>query len=799
MIDPRSPDFTDTPVSPKRRGAVYAPSDPLAPPLVSVVTPFFNTSPGVFAETARCVLGQSWQQWEWLIVNDASSEPESLAVLAEYRARDPRIRVLDLAANQGPGEARNAGFAAARGEYVYQLDDDDLLEPTALEKAYFFLESNPEYAFVNAWSVAFGGQEYLWSEGFEQGPRFLQSNCVTNGALLRRSALAASGGYDTSIRGGMEDWDFWLRLADRGLWGGTIAEHHHWYRRRPNHNDRWRDWDLGRRQGAFAADLRRRYPRLVDGEFPRVTPRCHVPFDRVRPAWPEVNRLAKSRPRLLMILPWLTFGGADKFNLDLVAQLIQQGWDVTIVTTVRGDHSWTPVFAHLTPDIFVLRNFLRLGDQPAFLRYLIRSRQPDVVMVSNSEFGYLLLPYLRAQCPEPAYIDYCHMEEEYYKDGGFPRYAAACQDDLDLNVVASEHLKNWMVRRGAAAERIEVVHINVDSDYWTPDPAVRARVRSAHGLAADDVVLLYPVRICAQKQPQVFARVMKALADRHLSFQALVAGDGEERPWLETYLRQNGLAERVRVLGAVSSATVRALMQASDILFLPSLWEGIALAIYEAMACGLLVVGADVGGQRELVTPDCGVLLPRAAPDVEVPRYAEVLAGLLADPVRRAALGRNARLRVQERFTLDEMGRRMADVLARVQQPRAHAESIPLSPRAALESATRAVEFMRLQEVADSLWADMSRAREHQHAATAAVSPADAQLAGLYGSTGWKVLMFLYRVRFFLFPRGSRRERFGRWGMHMQRRFRFFARQGLRPLLRATGRYFRRVLFTRSP
>ena len=199
--------------------------------------------------------------------------------------------------------------------------------------------------------------------------------------------------------------------------------------------------------------------------------------------------------------------------------------------------------------------------------------------------------------------------------------------------------------------------------------------------------------------------------------------------------------------------------------------------------------------------PPVRLLINNRNPDqrgtfVNIPGY---LTDLLADPVRRAALGRNARLRVQERFTLDEMGRRMADVLARVQQPRAHAESIPLSPRAALESATRAVEFMRLQEVADSLWADMSRAREHQHAATAAVSPADAQLAGLYGSTGWKVLMFLYRVRFFLFPRGSRRERFGRWGMHMQRRFRFFARQGLRPLLRATGRYFRRVLFTRSP
>ncbi len=62
-------------------------------------------------------------------------------------------------------------------------------------------------------------------------------------------------------------------------------------------------------------------------------------------------------------------------------------------------------------------------------------------------------------------------------------------------------------------------------------------------------------------------------------------------------------------VGALPNPRLRDLMAAADILFLPSAWEGIAQSIYEAMAAGLVVVGADVGGQRELVTPDCGYLL----------------------------------------------------------------------------------------------------------------------------------------------------------------------------------------------
>src|SRR5688572_25552779 len=104
MIDPQQPDYADTPASAHRAPFDYAPADAQAEPLVSIDTPFFDTG-AVFHETARSVLRQSLQGWEWLIVNDGSTSDESLSVLAHYRHGDARIRVVDLPRNSGPSAA----------------------------------------------------------------------------------------------------------------------------------------------------------------------------------------------------------------------------------------------------------------------------------------------------------------------------------------------------------------------------------------------------------------------------------------------------------------------------------------------------------------------------------------------------------------------------------------------------------------------------------------------------------------------------------------------------------------------
>lgn len=704
MIDPLQPDYTNIPTAHRRSRFGYEPIEHELVPCVTIVTPFYNTGP-VFHETAQSVLQQSFQQFEWLIINDGSTDPAALAVLECYRTKDPRIQVLDHHTNQGLPAARNTGFRAARTPYIVQLDSDDLLEPTTVEKWFWFLESHPEYAFAGSYSIAFEGQEYLWKKGFHSGRESLEDNQIDNKTIIRKSVHAAVGGYDETIHAGVDDWDFWLRCANAGYWGGTVPEFLAWYRRRPTHSDRWTTWDDPEWWKRLRATFRQKYGKLWDGEFPQPQPQWHTPFAVIPEELPCQNLLSKAKPRVLLMVPWLTFGGAEKFNLDLIKQITQRGWEVSMVATLNADHVWFPQFSQYTPDVFILPHFLRLVDHPRFLRYLIRSRHIDVVLISQCELGYFLLPYLRTTCPTTAFVDLSHIENESWRDGGYPRMGVEYQSLLDLNIVVSMHLKRWMEKRGADGKRIAVCYINVDPALWCPAPVERrAMLRRELQIPETTPVILYVGRICAQKQPRVFANAMALLAQQNADFCALVAGDGPDLEWLRTFVKNQGLTSRVSLLGAVPSHRVRELLQASDLFFLPSEWEGISLAIYEAMACGVPVVGADVGGQGELLTSDCGVLVSRSDEKTEAKRYAEELVLLLRDQQRRHALGQAARKRVEAHFPLPAMGDHIVSLLQEAMQiHQSQPRTLPTLDVARI-SVMHTIEYTRLAEFTDGLW-----------------------------------------------------------------------------------------------
>lgn len=703
MINPAAPDYLNTPVHPLRPGYNYkqAAGSSLQP-AATIVTPFYNPGP-VFAETIQAVLQQSCQNFEWIIVNDGSSDPASLSMLAELERQEARVRVIHQE-NRGPGAARNRAVQEARADYICQLDSDDLIEPTFIEKCLWALISNPQYSFCNSYAVGFGDRTYLWPVGFERGAEFLQENRVSPHAVIRRAAHIETGGYDETIRHGHEDWDYWLNLAEKGHWGYTIPEYLLWYRWRANSRV-WETLADPARHNTFRAFLRHKHATLTERIFPNPQPHYSMPFERVCDELPLQNPLGKSvgRKRILMILPWMTMGGSDKFALDLVAQLSGSGYDITIAATVDGPSPWLHEFARYTPDFFILHHFLRPADFPRFLRYLIESRQIDVVFLSHSFLGYQLLPYLRSWCPDVTFVDYNHIVEEYWKNGSYPRCAVGYQELLDLNIVSSQHLKNWMVGRGADANRIEVCYTNIDPDQWNPACYPRAEIRRALAVPEATSLILYAGRLCEQKRPQVLAQTMRELARQNLEFLCLVAGDGELRGFLEVFIRQHGLERRIRLLGAVSNQRIRELLAAADIFFLPSQWEGLSLALFEAMSMQVVPVSADVGGQRELVTPECGFLISQG--ENEVQEYVSALKQLIESPELRVSMGQAGRQRIVEHFTVDQMAGRMDGLLNRAQ------ELARVSPRPAvgkglgLECAILAIEYTRLEKLADELWA----------------------------------------------------------------------------------------------
>lgn len=732
MIDPRSPNYQSLP---PRDRIVRMPGSDVGPPAVSVITAFFN--PGeVVRETAMSVLEQTLTNWEWLIVDDASTDADSVRLLDELATLDPRIRVIRAPHNAGPGAARNLGARHARATVLFFLDADDLIEPTMLEKVAWQMASRPDTSAVSTYEVGFGAQEYLWPHGFHTPELFLSECPVGAHAVgVRAEAFARVGGFDESIRGGMEDWDLWFRFASAGLWGTTIPEYLSWYRRRDSHAARWADWDGGERQRRFHQALREKYAPV----FARPPAALHLPdgvFEPVRAEVPVRNSLRRSSRHLLMIVPWLTMGGSDKFNLHLVEQLRDLGWEITIATTLPGDQWWHPQFTRFTRDVFITQNFLRPIDVPVFLRGLIESRRPDAVYLSHSELAYWLLWYLRAHCPEPAYVDYIHMEEEYWKNGGYPRYAAGSRGLLDMTIASSEHLRRWVISRGGDPEKTLVCTTNEDTSAWKPDATARRKVRAELGLSDEVPVILYAGRICSQKQPQVFAQSLNRLAERGMTFTAVVAGDGADRPVVECMLR--GLIDRgtVRMLGAVPNARMKELCASADIFFLPSLWEGISLAVYEAMASGLAIVGADVGGQRELVTPETGFLIQRSTPEAEAEEYAELLARLVGDEDLRRRMGRAARERIEGGFRLVDMGRRMDELIRQAIDTRGERNFGAMDRYSADESAARAVEHFRIHGLADHLWVENARLRAELAARVMVPQGVDSGVNGAVGVGG---------------------------------------------------------------
>jgi glycosyltransferase involved in cell wall biosynthesis len=362
--------------------------------------------------------------------------------------------------------------------------------------------------------------------------------------------------------------------------------------------------------------------------------------------------------RLLMLAPHLEIGGSDKFNLDLIECLQRDhAYEVSIITTRSSPHRWREHFERLTPDIFALHTFLLVEDYPQFISNFIQTRKPDTVLIANSRIAYQLLPLLRT-ANGPSFVDYLHMED--WDEQGYPRLSLNYASYLDSTIVSSEHLKKRLTEKGGDPNRIQVATTNIDPRLWDRSRFDQSSIRAKYGVPEGVPVIAYVARLCRQKQPDVMANVLKAIRDRSLEFVCLVAGDGDYRPWLEKFIKKHHLDE-IKLLGAIPSDQVRELLAISDVYFMPSESEGIALTLFEAMSMGVPPLAANVGGQAELVATDCGILIEPGTSQIE--EYADALERMLTSRELRKSMAARSRSRIRDRFTLDEMGNRMAELL----------------------------------------------------------------------------------------------------------------------------------------
>ena len=205
-------------------------------PRVTVVIPTYNAAV-YLTETLESVCTQNYGDFELLIVDDGSRD-DTVELARRFESR-VALRIIEQA-NAGPAAARNNGVRNARGEYVAFIDSDDLMLPRRLAAQVAMLGGDPSLGLVHTDLMTFDehGVVHTTRRAFSDpcGGRILDKllidNSITTSTVMAPRARLIEAGLFDETRRISEDFDLWLRMAER--WSvGYVDEAAVKYRRRP--------------------------------------------------------------------------------------------------------------------------------------------------------------------------------------------------------------------------------------------------------------------------------------------------------------------------------------------------------------------------------------------------------------------------------------------------------------------------------------------------------------------------------------------------------------------------------------
>ena len=190
--------------------------------LVSIITPAYNCSFFV-GETIRSVLSQTYDNWEMIIVDDASTD-NTLEVIKDFAKNDSRIKVFSLEKNGGSAAAKNYAISLAKGRYLAFLDSDDLWKKTKLEKQIGFMEKN-NYPFT------FTAYEFMKDNSNRRHsfdvPKSVNYRQYLGNTIIGNSTVVLDRNVidDICVQNGyLEDALTWMHILKRGFMAYGLNE-----------------------------------------------------------------------------------------------------------------------------------------------------------------------------------------------------------------------------------------------------------------------------------------------------------------------------------------------------------------------------------------------------------------------------------------------------------------------------------------------------------------------------------------------------------------------------------------------
>ena len=638
-------------------------------PLISIIMPFYNDKEHI-EQTINSLLNQTFPAFEILIIDDGSNDKESIEKLKEIQKLDSRIKVHHKE-NGGAAVARDYGVSktAKNSKYIVFCDSDDLLNKTYLETAFWTLETNQTASWAYTDSIGFEGTEYTWNKWFDSNKMKKENDLVIT-SMIKKDDFNEVEGFNINEKNVYEDWNLWLKLIAKGHFPVHMNYYGCWYRRKAES-----ELNRARENNERAMEIINATAKTIKGDikakqYPLFNYDWDIIKDEVK-SIPSVKRSENNKINLLIIIPWMVMGGADQFNFDLISRLDKSKYDITIISTEPAVNTYRQAFEDYAT-VYDLSTFLDQKYWVAFINYIIEKNNINIILNTNSEFGYGMLPYLKAKHQNIPIIDYVHMEEWYNRNGGYSRDSSGVASVLDKTLVCNENSRKILIDHfGRNEKEVETVYIGVDEKKFDPSKYDRDKLKEKYNLPKDKYIMSFICRISEQKRPMLLLEVIKKLKETRDDFVVLIIGDGNLLNKMKSTAKKYNLLNNMIFMGRTNKTDE--IYDVSDLTINCSIKEGLALTAYESLAMGVPVVSSDVGGQKELIDENTGVIVPcmQEEEDIfdfnyseeEVQNYVDAINKILANLKKYK---QNCRKKILNGFTIDQMVIRMSNILKNI-------------------------------------------------------------------------------------------------------------------------------------
>ncbi|MDP3732604.1 MAG: glycosyltransferase family 4 protein, partial [Candidatus Omnitrophota bacterium] len=349
---------------------------------------------------------------------------------------------------------------------------------------------------------------------------------------------------------------------------------------------------------------------------------------------------------ILYITNHLNIGGISSYVLTLASGIKKRGHNVYIASS-GGE--LLPRF--IAEGIVYIPIPIKTKSEVSYkviiskfkLQKFIREKNIEVIH-ANTRVTQVLSFLIRSSCAVP-YISTCH---GFFKKRLF-RNIFPCWGNKVIAI--SEPVKEHLIRDFKVKEEdIIVIHNGIDVDRFREQRAENREQRKRNLGLNDGPVIGIIARLSEEKGHAYLIKAMQEVINKIPKAQLLMVGEGRMKEELVNLTKAEGLEKSVFFIPSVLDT--QEVLSVIDLFVLPSLKEGLGLALMEAMACGLAVVGSDVGGIKSLIQDRYNGLLARPADSREL---SSAILELLQNSDKAKYLGNNARIFINQHFSKEQM------------------------------------------------------------------------------------------------------------------------------------------------